>query len=131
MKQRLTDDAEYVLDDAVRISSIRWFVDLPQGRFGSEAHAERYQAELSCLRRWLNYIYERNPVTRAMPGKWSKVTNIYVRDAFLTALDDDDSRRQRILPGPQPRRRSVVFNLAMQASAIAEYLGSQSRRENF
>jgi hypothetical protein len=111
MKQRLTDDAEYVLDDAVRISSIRWFVDLPQGRFGSEAHAERYQAELSCLRRWLNYIYERNPVTRAMPGKWSKVTNIYVRDAFLTALDDDDSRRQRMIAGSATREGGQLFSI--------------------
>ena len=51
MKQRIMGDAEYQLSDAIRITSVLEFGDLLKVRFGSEALAERYRAELVRLRR--------------------------------------------------------------------------------
>jgi len=39
MKQRITGVAEYVLGDAIHVTSISEFVNLLKVRFGSEAHA--------------------------------------------------------------------------------------------
>lgn len=135
MKQRITGDAEYVLSDAVRISSVCEFVDLLKERFGSEAHAERYRAELLRLRRGtmtLEQLHLRihSLVSRAMPGQWNKVTEIYARDAFLTALDDDKLRRRIMMACPPPETLSAVFDLAVRASAIDESLGSPSQQES-
>jgi hypothetical protein len=135
MKQRITGDAENVLSDAVRISSVREFVDLLKERFGSEAHAERYRAELLRLRRGamaLEQLHLRihSPVSRARPGQWNKVTEIYARDAFLTALDDDKLRRRIMMACPPPETLSAVFDLAVRASAIDESRGSPSRQES-
>jgi hypothetical protein len=125
MKQRITGDAEYVLGDAIHMTSIQEFVNLLRARFGTEAHAERYRAELARLRRGtmtLEQLHLRvySLVSRAMPGHWSKSTDIYARDAFLTALDDDELRRRIMMACPPPETLSAVFDLAVRASAIDE-----------
>jgi predicted aspartyl protease len=135
MKQQITGDAEYVLGDAIRLTSIQEFVDMLKVRFGSEAHAERYRAELARLRRGsmsLEQLHLRvhSLVGRAMPGPWSKATEIYARDAFLTALDDDDLRRRIMMACPPPETLSAVFDLAVRASAIDEAYPSYTRCRN-
>jgi predicted aspartyl protease len=133
MKQQITGDAEYVLGDAIHIGSVRDFVEMLKTRFGSEAHAERYRAELTRLRRGtlsLEQLHLRvhSLVSRAMPGPWSKATEIYARDAFLTALDDDDLRRRIMMACPPPETLAAVFDLAVRVSAIDDSFSSSVRR---
>ena len=136
MKQRITGDAEYVLGDAIHISSISEFLNFLKVRFGCEAHSERYRAELARLRRGtltLEQLHLRvhSLVSRAMPGPWSKANDIYARDAFLTALDDDDLRRRIMMACPPPETLSAVFDLAVRASAIDETFKPRTRRDNY
>jgi hypothetical protein len=135
IKQQLTGNAEHVLGDAIHLTSLQEFVDMLKVRFGSEAHAERYRAELARLRRGtmlLEQLHLRvhSLVGRAMPGPWSRATEIYARDAFLTALDDDDLRRRIMMACPPPDTLSGVFDLAVSASAIDEAYPSYTRRRN-
>jgi hypothetical protein len=135
MKQRITGDAEYVLGDAIHVTSVREFVNLLRIKFGSEAHAERYRAELSRLRRGtmtLEQLHLRvhSLVSRAMPGDWSRATEIYARDAFLNALNDDDLRRRIMLACPPPDTLAAAFDLAVRASAFdVSFRPSESREE--
>ena len=52
-----------------------------------------------------------------MPVSWERATEIYARDAFLVALDNDDLRRRIMLACPPPETLSAVFDLAVRASA--------------
>ena len=60
----------------------------------------------------------RSLVSRAMPGPWDKATEIYARDAFLTALDDNELRRRIMMACPPPDTLSAVFDLAVRAIAV-------------
>ena len=133
MKQRITGDAEYVLGDTIYSTSITKFVEMLKLRFGSDAHAERYRAELARLRRGnitLEQLHLRvhSLVSRAKPGKWSKAAEIYARDAFLTALNDNDLRRRIMFACPPPETLSAVFDLAVRSSAIEETFGVDSQQ---
>ncbi|HSN24302.1 MAG TPA: hypothetical protein VLS45_09100, partial [Methylomicrobium sp.] len=136
MKQRITGDAEYVLGDTIYITSVHEFIEALKVRFGCEAHAERYRAELARLRRGtltLEQLHLRvhSLISRAMPGPWSKATEIYARDAFLTALDDSDLRRRIMMACPPPETLSAVFDLAVRASAVDEVFRQQTRAESW
>jgi hypothetical protein len=136
MKQRITGDAEYVLGDTIHLTSAREFIEALKVRFGCEAHAERYRAELARLRRGtltLEQLHLRvhSLISRAMPGPWSKATEIYARDAFLTALDDSDLRRRIMMACPPPETLSAVFDLAVRASAVDEVFRQQTRADSW
>jgi hypothetical protein len=59
-----------------------------------------------------------------MPGPCSKATDIFARDAFLTALDVDDLRRRIVMACPPPGRLSAVFDSSVRACAIDESFNS-------
>ena len=73
------------------------FVPILRDRFGTAAHAEHYRIELGRLRRRhltieQLHIKVRTLVSKAAPGPWTALTEIYAREAFLTALDDSELR---------------------------------------
>jgi hypothetical protein len=95
VKQQITGDAENGLGDGIYLTSIQEFVDMLKVRCDSEAHAERYRAELTRSPRGTISLEQpqlrvRSLVGGVLPGPWSKSTKIYACDAFLIALDDDD-----------------------------------------
>jgi hypothetical protein len=58
------------------------------------------------------------PVSKAAPGPWTSLTEMYSRDAFLTALDDADLRRRILLTRPPPETLVAAYDLALSASAM-------------
>jgi hypothetical protein len=140
MKQRITGDAEYVLGEAIHITSTFEFINMLKEQFGSEAHAERYRAELTRLRRGTLTLEQlhlrvRTLVSRAMPRTWNKATEIYARDAFLSALGDEELRRRITMACSPPETLSAVFDLAVRASGLevmyhSGQIQESDRREN-
>jgi len=90
-----------MLMDLTGALNIDVFEETLRERFGTLGHAERYRAELSQLRRGeisleKLHLQVSALVRKVAPGPWTSLTEVYARDTFLNALDDDDLR-QRIL----------------------------------
>lgn len=107
LEHAMSDNAQYVLMDAPTATSVEKFIENLQSRFGFATNAEHYRAELSRLRRGALSIQElhlevRRLVNKAFPGKWSTSTDIYARDAFLSALKNPELRRRILLTVPPP-----------------------------
>jgi hypothetical protein len=112
-----------MLIDTVGITSVVEFVSIMKERFGVAAHAERYRAELSRLRRGTMSVQQlhlkvRSLVSKAAPGPWTPLTEIYARDAFLAALDDNELRRRIMLTYPLPETLSAAYDLALRTLAV-------------
>jgi hypothetical protein len=95
LEHSMSDDAQCVLMDAPPATSVNEFIDILRSRFGFATNAEHYRAELSHLRRGSLSFKElhlevRRLVNKAFPGVWSTSTEIYARDAFLSALNDSE-----------------------------------------
>jgi len=126
MKQSIRGDAQYMLMDLTDVHCVADFVTLLKDRFGTAAHAERYRAELSQLRRGSMsleqlHIQVRTLVSKAAPGPWTALTEIYARDAFLQALGDLELRRRIMLTCPPPTTLAAAYDLALRASAFESY----------
>lgn len=120
-------DAHYLLLNIVHLNDAREFVDVFKSRFGIYARAERYRTELSQLRKGTLtiaqlYLMVRSLVSRAAPGSRSSLTEIYARGAFLTALDDDKLKRRLMLTNPPPETLVAVYDLALRAVAVNNYV---------
>jgi hypothetical protein len=92
-------------------------------RFGVAAHAERYCAELSRLRKGTMSVEQLHLkvcslVSKAAPIPWTPLTEIYARDEFLAALDDNELRRRIMLTCPPPERLSAAYDLALRTLAV-------------
>ena len=127
MKQSIRGDAQYMLMDLTDVHCVKDFVTLLQDRFGTAAHAERYRAELSQLRRGSMsleqlHIQVRTLVSKAAPGPWTGLTEIFARDAFLQALGDLELRRRIMLTCPPPTTLATAYDLALRASAFESYV---------
>ena len=123
LKQCVQGDAQYVLIDTAGTTSVREFVKIMRDRFGAATHAERYRTELSRLRRGTMSIEQlhlkvRSLVSKAAPGPWTALTEVYARDAFLSALDDEELRRRILLTCPPPETLSAAYDLALRTLAI-------------
>ena len=111
LEQSIQDSAQYVLMDAPTARTVEEFIGTLRSRFGFVANAEQYRAELSHLRRGSMSVHAlnlevRRLVNKAFPGSWSTSTEVYARDAFLRALDNDELRT-RILMSMPPTRDAV------------------------
>jgi hypothetical protein len=127
LKNSIQGDAQYLLLDMVHLNDARDFEEALKARFGTSAHAERYRTELSRLRRGSLtieqlYLKVRSLVSKAAPGSWSALTEIYARDAFLTALDDEKLKRRIMLTSPPPETLVAVYDLALRAVAVENYV---------
>jgi hypothetical protein len=127
LKNSIQGDAQYVVFDLLDLNDARDFVEALKARFGTSAHAERYRTELSRLRRGTLtieqlYLKVRSLVSKAAPGSWSALTEIYARDAFLTALDDEKLKRRIMLTSPPPETLVAVYDLALRAVAVENYV---------
>ena len=123
LKNCIRDDAQYVLMDLGNLPDVDHFIQALKSRFGTTAHAERYRTELSQLRRGTFTLEQlhlkvRSLVSKAAPGPWTALTEIYARDAFLSALGDDDLRRRIMMTCPPPETLSAAFDLALRAVAV-------------
>jgi hypothetical protein len=123
LKNCIHGDAQYVLMDLGDLPDVDYFVQALKSRFGTTAHAERYRTELGQLRRGTLSLEQlhlkvRSLVSKAAPGPWTALTEIYARDAFLSALGDDDLRRRIMMTSPPPETLSAVFDLALRAIAV-------------
>jgi len=126
LKNCIQGDAQYLLLDIVRLSNSQEFIDALKSRFGISNHAERYRTELSRLLRGKLtneqlYLKVRSLVSKATPGSWSTLTDIYARDAFLTALDDEKLKWRIMLTSPPPETSVAVYDLALRAVAVENY----------
>jgi hypothetical protein len=132
LKNSIQGDAQYVVFDLLDLNDARDFVEALKARFGTSAEAERYRTELSRLRRGTLtieqlYLKVRSLVSKAAPGSWSALTEIYARDVFLTALDDEKLKRRIMLTSPPPETLVAVYDLALRAVAVENYVArSQS-----
>lgn len=70
------------------------------------------------MRRLLLQLRRGVLVSKAAPGPWMALTEIYARDAFFTALDDSDLRRRIMLTYPPPTTLAAAYDLALRASAF-------------
>ena len=123
LEHAMSDNAQYVLMDAPPATSVNTFIDILRSRFGFATNAEHYRAELSHLRRGSLSIKElhlevRRLVNKAFPGEWSTSTEIYARDAFLSALNDPELRRRVLLTVPPPETLTSAFDLAARAITL-------------
>jgi hypothetical protein len=123
LKNCIHGDAQYLLVDLVDVDSTEQFFDILKTRFGTAAHAERYRPELVRLRRGSLTLEQlhlkvRSLVSKAAPVPWTSLTDVYARDAFLTALDDPDLRRRIMLTCPPPETLVAAYDLALRASAM-------------
>jgi hypothetical protein len=85
--------------------------------FSSDAQAERYRTALNQLRQGALSLEQldfkvRSLVSKAAPGPWKASTEIYARDAFMTALNKD-LRRRIMMTCPPPETLSAVYSLAL------------------
>ena len=93
-------------------------------RFGvMGANAERYRTELAQLRSGKLtleqlHVKVRILVSKAAPGPWTSLTEIYARDAFLAALDDWDMRRRIMMTCPPPSTLAATYDLALRVTAL-------------
>lgn len=125
LEHSVVDSAQYVLMDVPNVASVAEFVEVMRQRFGSVASAEQYRVELGRLRRGSMSLQElhlevRRLVNKAFPGCWSKSTEIYARDAFLTALDDWELRRRIIMAIPPPETLAAAYDLAVRAITVED-----------
>ena len=128
MKQCIRGDAQYMLMDMTSINQSDEFVNILRQRFGASAHAERFRAERLQLRRGkltLEQLHMKvgTLVSKAAPGSWTSLTEIYARDAFLTALDDNELRRRIMVTCPPPTTLATAYDLALRATAIDVEMG--------
>jgi transposase InsO family protein len=94
-----------------------------RSRFGFVANAEQYRAELSRLRRGTKTIHAlnlevRRLVNKAFPGSWSRSTEVYARDAFLRALENEELRNRILMTMPPPETLAAAYELAVRAYAV-------------
>jgi hypothetical protein len=68
------------------------------------------------------YLKVRSLLGKTTPGSWSALTEIYARDAFLTALDDEKLKRRIMLTSPPPETLVAVYDLALRAVAVENYV---------
>jgi hypothetical protein len=123
LKQCVRGDAQYMLLNMCQTDSVADFEAALRARFGTSAHAERYRAELSQSKKGKLTLEQlhmqvRTLVSKATPGPWTALTEIYARDAFLTALDDGELRRRIMLTCPPPITLAATYDLALRASAL-------------
>jgi hypothetical protein len=127
LKNSIQGDAQYVASDILDLNDARDFVEALKARFGTSAHSERYRTELSRLRRGTLtieqlYLKVRSLVSKAAPGSWSALTEIYARDACLTALDDEKLKRRIMLTSPSRETLVAVYDLALRGVAVENYV---------
>jgi hypothetical protein len=125
LKTCVYGDAQYLLLELNHINRFESFEEQFRGQFGSSAHAEHYRAELSHLRRGSMslgqlHLKVRSLVSKAAPGPWTALTEVYARDAFLTALGDEQLRGRIMMSCPPPETLAAVFDLALRAYAVRE-----------
>ena len=123
LEQSIQDSAQYVLMDAPTARTVEEFIQTLRSRFGFVANAEQYRAELSHLRRGSMSVHAlnlevRRLVNKAFPGSWSTSTEVYARDAFLRALDNDELRTRILMSMPPPETLSAAYELAVRAFAV-------------
>ena len=123
IKRSIRGNAQFILMDAAEIDSVEGFNSLLKDRFGNAAHAERYRADLTQLRRGILslqqlHIQVRTLMSKAAPGPWTALTKIYARDAFLNALGDLELRCRIMLTCPPPMTLAAAYDLALRASAF-------------
>ena len=123
LRQCIRGDAQYMLIDTRSISSITAFIDILRQRFRVKSHAERYRAELSRLKMGTMTLEKlhmkvRSLVSKAYPGPWGVATEIYARDAFLSALGDQELRRRILMTCPPPETLEDAYDLAVRAVAV-------------
>jgi hypothetical protein len=66
-------------------------------------------------------------VSIVYPGPWGVATEIYARDAFLSALSDADLQRRILLTCPPPETSEDVYDLAVRSVAVDEGLKSANK----
>ena len=125
LKTCMHGDAQYLLLEFNHIDSFGSFEERLRSQFGSSAHAEHNRAELSRLRRGTMslgqlHLKVRSLVNKAAPGPWTALTEVYARDAFLSALGDEQLRDRIMLSCPPPETLAAVFDLALRAYTVRE-----------
>jgi transposase InsO family protein len=123
LQQCVRGDAQYMCMDLTSAEDVDDFKRVLRERFGTAGHAERYRAELSQLRRGEMtleklHLQIRALVSKVAPGPWTSLTEIYARDAFLNALDDDDLRRRILMTCPPPTTLAMAYDLALRSAAL-------------
>jgi len=122
-----------MLLDICRSDNIEDVIDALRKRFGvNTAYAERYKAELGQLRKGKltleqQHVKTRTLVSKAAPGPWTTLTEIYARDAFLTALDDWDVRKRIMMTCPPPTTLAATYDLALRSAALETGMSCQQR----
>jgi hypothetical protein len=134
LRHCIRGDAQYMLTDTGGISSITAFVDILRHRFRAASHAERYRAELSRLRMGTMtleklHLKVRGLVSKAYPGPWSVATEIYARDAFLSALGDPELRRRILMTCPPPETLEDAYDLAVRSAAVEDSLKGEATEQ--
>jgi hypothetical protein len=125
LKTCIQGDAQYVLTDLVHEKDVYRFKSQLRDRFQSAAHVERFRSELSRLRRGSMSLEQlhlkvRSLVSKAAPGPWTALTEIYARDAFLVALGDEQLRSRIMMVCPPPETLASVYDLALRAINVSE-----------
>jgi hypothetical protein len=64
----------------------------------------------------------RTLVSKAAPGPWTELTEIYAGDAFLTALDDGELRRRIMLTCPPPITLAATQHLRNFMQKFVDFL---------
>jgi len=125
LKTCIQGDAQYVLTDLVHEKNVYRYKSQLRDRFQSAAHVERFRSELSRLRRGSMSLEQlhlkvRSLVSKAAPGPWTALTEIYARDAFLVALGDEQLRSRIMMTCSPPETLASVYDLALRAFNVSE-----------
>jgi hypothetical protein len=124
LKEAIGGEAEHILWEPPNIVSADTLIAVLRRRFGTENQAERFRAELWKRRRspgetLMSLRHSiRGLVSQAYPGSWNNWTELTARDAFLSALDDEDLRYRIMSTCPPPQTLDTTFELAIQLEAI-------------
>jgi hypothetical protein len=68
------------------------------------------------------HLKVRGLVSKAYPGPWSVATEVYARDAFLSALGDPELRRRILMTCPPPETLEDAYDLAVRSAAVEDSL---------
>jgi len=133
LEHAISDNAQYVQTDAPPATSVNKFIDILRSRFRFATNAEHYRAELSYLRRGSLSIKDLHLevcclVKKAFPGEWSTSTEIYARDAFLSALNNLELRRRVLMTVPPPETLTAAFDYAARAITL-DFTDTSERRD--
>ena len=76
------------------------------------------------------HLKVRSLISKAAPGPWTALTEVYARDAFMAALDDEELQRRILLTCPPPETLTSAYGLALRSMAVDAAVGRTRDRSS-